>query len=116
MTATPAQIRYATKLRDDMALYGAFPVTAADLCGGPIPETFEVLGYATREEFIAAVPDAAARRQMDADLTDEQYAALARRRAEAKRARQAELGAADIESMSKTEISAYIDAVKSLTY
>jgi hypothetical protein len=104
-TATPAQIAYATKLQDDMAAYAAMPITDATRFGLE-RSNWQILGYTSREDYLT-----------DADrrtCTPDEITADAQARAEQLRARQAELAAADIHSMSKTEISAYIAAAKKL--
>jgi len=109
---TPNQIAYATKLRELMAHQASLPITDATIFSVGHRQKFEILGYATPADFKAAVPDQDERRALIETVTPAMITADARERAEQLRARQAELGAARVESMSKTQISAYIDAAK----
>lgn len=109
--ATPAQIAYATKLRDDCALYATWAIGKGDLF---YRQKREILGYATTNDFFAAVPDPDQRKAMLDSITGEMVRADAHARAEQRKSRQAELGAADIESMDRAQVSAFIDAAKAI--
>ena len=123
--ATPAQIAFAAKLRDDCALYATWAITDATIFGLR-RKSWEILGYANPAEYRDAGGSKLVDAHMGADdslngtqrfqLENRMIREDAERRAAEMRTRQAELGAADIEAMDRTQISAFIDAAKAVMH